>query len=177
MSFPPLSFLIFFLVVALLSWLSWNATLDAWWQPTDHNTVTKMLEMLDLEPGEVVYDLGCGDGRFLTKAVRDFELEAVGIEIDPLRVFVSKLRVLLGGARSEARVLHGDMYEKKLSEADGVLLFLSGDANEKLAPKFEDELVSGVRIVSYYHELPGWEPAREEKNEKGHPVYLYEVEN
>ena len=164
-------------VIFFLVWLSWNLTLDAWWQPTGQRTIITMLELLDLEPGDLVYDLGCGDGRTLTAAVSDFDLRAVGIEIDPLRVVFSWLRVILSGAYPRARVSPGDMYKKDISGANGVLIFLSGDANEKLAQKFLQELDQGTRIVSYYHELPGWKPLKKESNDQGHPVYLYEVEN
>lgn len=134
-----------------------------------------MLELLDLEPGDLIYDLGCGDGRTLTVAVEGFDLRATGIEIDPLRVLFSWLRVIMSGSYPRARVTPGNMYKKDVSSADGVLIFLSGNANEKLVPKFMEELEKGVRIVSYYHELSNLEPLKEEINEQGHPIYLYEV--
>lgn len=134
-----------------------------------------MLELLHLEPGDRVYDLGCGDGRALTVAAEKFDLKATGIEIDPVRVIFTWIRVVSSGAYPQARVSAGNMYEKNISNADGILIFLSGDANEKLVPKFLKELDEGVRIVSYYHELPGWEPLEEEINEQGYPVFLYEV--
>jgi len=162
-------------LVATLVWISWNLTLDAWWQPTDSATVNRMLELLDLEAGDLVYDLGCGDGRTLTAAVKGFDLRATGIEIDPLRVGFSWLRVMISGTYPRASVSHGDMYKKDVSRADGVLIFLSGVANEKLADKFLQELEEGTRIVSYYHKLPGWKPLLEEINEQGYPIYLYEV--
>jgi len=134
-----------------------------------------MLELLDLEPGNLVYDLGCGDGRTLTAATMDFDLRAVGVEIDPVRVVFSWLRVILSGTHPRARVSPGDMYKKDISGADGILIFLSGDANEKLVQKFLQELDKGTRIVSYYHELPGWKPLKEEIDDQEHPIYLYEV--
>ncbi len=134
-----------------------------------------MLELLDLEAGDLVFDLGCGDGRTLTAAVKDFDLRATGVEIDPLRVAFSWLRVMISGTYPRARLSPGDMYKKDVSGTDGVLIFLSGAANEKLANKFLQELDEGTRIVSYYHKLPGWKPLQEEVNEQGHPIYLYEV--
>ncbi len=175
MSISPAVILSFTAFIAVISWISWNLTLDAWWQPTDRQTAFRMLELLDLQPGEVVYDLGCGDGRLVIQAVRDFDLEAVGIEIDPVRVIIARLRILAGGVSPDAKVIAGDMYKEDLSGANGILLFLSGEANEKLGPKFDRELDAGTRIVSYYHELPNWSPIHEEENSKGYPIYLYEV--
>ncbi len=162
-------------LILSLVWISWNLTLDAWWQPTDRETIDRMLELLDLEAGDLVFDLGCGDGRTLTTAVADFDLRATGIEIDPLRVAFAWFRLIISGKYPRAKVSPGDMYKQNISGADGVLIFLSGDANEKLAPKFLQELDKGTRIVSYYHELPGWKPLEKEVNEQGYPIYLYEV--
>lgn len=176
MAISPVIIIFFTVFLGVVAWVSWNLTLDAWWQPTDQKTICRMLELLDLEPGEVVYDLGCGDGRLLIQAVKDFNLESVGIEIDPIRVIISRLRILASGVSSDASVIAGDMYQKNLKRADGVLLFLSGESNEKLSPKLRRELDEGVRIVSYYHEMPDWESLHEEKNKEGYPIYLYEVE-
>lgn len=168
------TFLILIPLLGVLGWISWNITLDAWWQPTDRETVSQILDLLNIEPGDVIYDLGCGDGRFLTRAVKNYDAEAVGIEIDPVRVVMSWIRIFSTGTFSRASVVMGNMYNKDLSKANAVVLFLSGDANEKLSPKLNRELKPGTKIVSYYHKLPGWTPVKREKNNDGYNIYLYE---
>ncbi|MCF7890628.1 class I SAM-dependent methyltransferase [Candidatus Bipolaricaulota bacterium] len=149
-------------------------TLDALWQPTDHKTISRVLETLDVSSGDLVYDLGCGDGRWLTRVVKDRGATAIGVEIDPFRVIVSWIRVILSGSFSRAKVIWGNMYEVDLTGADVVILFLSEEANAKLAPKFDRELARGARVASFYHKLPGWEPVSTETNEDGLEIYVYQ---
>ncbi|MFB6290934.1 MAG: cyclopropane-fatty-acyl-phospholipid synthase family protein [Candidatus Bipolaricaulia bacterium] len=155
-------------------WLGWNLTLDALWQPTDHKTITQILDLLDIEPGDTVYDLGCGDGRWLTRLVKDKDARAIGVEIDPFRAAISRLRLVLSGTFARAEVIWGNMYETDLSGADAVILFLSEKANEKLALKLDRELSQGTKIASFYHELPGWEPLKSEPNKDEYEIYIYE---
>ncbi len=155
-------------------WAGWNLSLDARWQPTGSETIARSLTLLNIAPGDLVYDLGCGDGRWLTRIVSEYDGKAIGVEIDPGRVLISWLRIVLAGAYPRAKVKWGNMYETDLSGADGVILFLSGEANRKLGPKLRQELDPGARVVSYYHQLPGWTPLETETNPEGHSIYLYE---
>ncbi len=129
--------------------------------------------MLEIEPGDHVFDLGCGDGRWLVQIVKNYSGEATGVEIDPGRVIISWARLLLSGAYKNAKVTWGNMYEEDLSDADSVILFLSGTANEKLSPKLRRELKPGTNIASYYHKLPDWEPVKTESSRDGYKIYLY----
>ncbi|MBS3736258.1 MAG: hypothetical protein V5A87_01675 [Candidatus Bipolaricaulota bacterium] len=156
-----------------LIWISWNLTLDALWQPTDHKTISRILDTLDVGSGDLVYDLGCGDGRWLTRVVRDRGARAIGVEIDPFRVIISWLRVVFSRSFSRARVIWGNMYEIDLTGADVVILFLSEEANAKLAPKFDRELSEGSKIASFYHKLPGWDPVKKKTNDDGLEIYFY----
>lgn len=156
-----------------LIWVGWNVTLDAIWQPTDHETISCILETLDISSGDLVYDLGCGDGRWLTRIVKDKKSRAIGVEIDPFRVIISRLRLIFSGTSPQAKVIWGNMYDIDLTEADAVILFLSEEANEKLVPKFNRELPQGARVASFYHKLPGWDPTKTRKNKDGYEIYFY----
>lgn len=128
------------------------------WQPTDMRRVRKMLVMSGLRPGETVYDLGCGDGRILICAAREFGAKAVGIELNPWLFAIAWLRVLFLGLRPKVRVIFGNIFKVNLSQADVVTLFLFEHVNEALKEKLLRELRKGTRIVSYVWTFQGWTP-------------------
>lgn len=169
-----MSVVLFSIVLVCLIWIGWNFTLDALWQPTDHETISRTLKTLNVGSGDLVYDLGCGDGRWLTRIVKDRGARAIGVEIDPFRVIISWLRVVFSRSFSRAKVVWGNMYEVDLAGADVVILFLSEEANSKLAPKFDRELSEGSKIASFYHKLPGWDPVKEKTNDDGLKIYFYQ---
>jgi len=158
-----------------LLWIAWNFTLDALWQPTDPVTVQRILFLADVQEGEYVVDLGCGDGRIVVAAARDFGVRATGVEIDPFRVLWGRVAILLAGVRSRARIVRGNMYAFDLSEADVVILFLSATANFKLQTRLRRELQSGSRVVSYYHPMWGWTADETGEAKGGYPIYLYRM--
>lgn len=160
-------------IVGLLGWIGWNLTLDALWQPTDHETISFILETLDVSSDDLVYDLGCGDGRWLTRIVKDKGARAIGVEIDPVRAIISRLRLIFSGSSSRAKVIWGDMYRVDLTGADTVIVFLSEEANKKLSSKFNRELTQGAKVASFYHKLPGWDPVNTKKNDDGYNIYFY----
>lgn len=128
------------------------------WQPTDMRRVRKMLTMSGLRPGEVVYDLGCGDGRILICAAREFGARAVGVELNPWLFAIAWLRVFFLGLRPRVRVIFGNIFNVDLSQADVVTLFLFEHVNEALKAKLLRELKKGTRIVSYVWTFQGWTP-------------------
>jgi SAM-dependent methyltransferase len=161
-------------VVSLL-WIGWNLTLDALWQPTDRTTVKRILFLAGVRPGEHVVDLGCGDGRIVVMAARQFGAQATGVEIDPLRVLWAWAWVLIAGVVSRARIKWGNMYRADLSAADVVILFLSPTSNRKLQSRLARELRPGARVVSYYHPMWGWEAQEIGEAKRGYPLYLYRI--
>lgn len=128
------------------------------WQPTDMRRVRRMLEMSKLCPDEVVYDLGCGDGRILVCAAREFGARAVGVELNPWLFLLAWFRVLSLGLQSRVRVIFGNIFSVDLAEADVVTLFLFEHVNEALKEKLNRELKEGARIVSYVWTFRGWVP-------------------
>jgi SAM-dependent methyltransferase len=160
-----------------LLWIAWNLTLDALWQPTDRVTVRRLLQLGEVRPEDHVVDLGCGDGRIVVAAARDFGARATGVEIDPLRVLWARARVRLGGIAGRARVVRGNMYTFDISGADVVVLFLSATANLRLQKRLQADLKSGSRVVSYYHPMWGWKPDVVGEAKGGHPIYVYRLGN
>ncbi len=158
-----------------LLWVGWNLTLDALWQPTDRVTVRRILFLAGVREGEHVIDLGCGDGRIVVAAARQFGARATGVEIDPLRVLWARARARLAGVASHTRILWGNMYRADLSGADVVVLFLSPTANLKLQSRLAHELRPGARVVSYYHPMWGWEAQEIGEAKHGYPLYLYRI--
>jgi len=128
--------------------------------PTPEKVVRKMLEIAKAGPEDIVYDLGCGDGRIIVTAAKEFHVKkAVGVE-------------------GIAHVVKGNFFEVDISEATVVTMFLLTNVNEMLMPKLQKELKPGTRIVSHEFEMRGWKPKEVVKVEDGnmtHLVYLYVI--
>ena len=140
--------------------------------------VEKMLELARLKSGETLYDLGCGDGRILLSAARNFGARAYGVELSPTLVKRAQQMVESQGLQDQVTILQGDMMQIDVSAANVVALYLMTDANAQLRPKLERELKPGARVVSLEFKIKGWKPARVEKVEAHrHPytIYVYEL--
>ena len=136
--------------------VSWTALRGAPWVPTSFKLVRRMLTLADVKPGEVVYDLGSGDGRLLVAAVRLHRAKAVGIEIDPLRYLWTQALITVLGLRGRITVLWGSFFDRDLSEADVVTLYLTEKTNARIVEKLRKELRPGTRVVSHSFTFPGW---------------------
>jgi precorrin-6B methylase 2 len=148
--------------------------LDVAYIPTPRNIVRQMLLLAKLRRGELLYDLGAGDGRILIEAARGFAARCVGVEIDPERI--KRLKERLAATKVEAEVVQGDLMNVDLSNADVVTIYLSDSVNSRLAPKLERELRTGARVVSLDYVLPSWKQDRELTVTSGaikRRIYLY----
>src|SRR5258708_37384715 len=140
--------------------------------------VDRMLELADLKPGEMLYDLGSGDGRILLTAVQRFRAKAVGIEISDALVDGTNTRIMKFGLQNEAKVIHADFLQVDLSPADVVTMYLATDANEMLRPNLEKYLKPGARVVSHDFAMPNWKPKLVDKQvpkAKCHVIYLFPI--
>ena len=142
--------------------------------------IRRLLTMADLKPGEVLYDLGAGDGRTLIIAAQEFGALGVGIELrdDLVKQAVKKIRKL--GLEDRIKMIHGDLFKVDISPADVVYLYLTTSANEKVKPKLEAELKRGARVVSHDYEIIGWKAEIVERfcenprlGYPTHTLYLY----
>src|SRR5579871_5908173 len=117
--------------------------------PTPQVVVDKMLSMASIKPTDVVYDLGCGDGRILITAVRNYHCRAVGVELsrDIYDRTCQKIKAL--GLGDQISMVHGNVLQTDFSSADVVTLYLMSSTNERLKPQMERYLKPGARVVSH----------------------------
>jgi SAM-dependent methyltransferase len=140
--------------------------------------VNEMLRLAEVTAGDVVYDLGSGDGRILIAAARDRGARGVGLEIDPALVAQSTERARRLGLADRLSFRQQDLLEADLSPATVVTLYLSPDLNRRLRPKLMSELRPGSRIVSHSFDMGDWAPSRTlqvSSNEGSHTLYLWVV--
>jgi SAM-dependent methyltransferase len=144
-------------VLVILAAISamWTERRGAPWVPTTLSKVHRMLEMAEVGPGDVVYDLGCGDGRLIVAAVRRYGARAVGIEVDPLRYLWCQILTTVLGLRQRVRIVYGDFFSKDISEATVVTCYLLQDTNDRLVGKLRRELRPGTLVVSNSFTFPG----------------------
>lgn len=122
--------------------------------------VKRMLKLAKPKPGEVLFDLGCGDGKIITTAAKEYGVKAVGIELREDLVKRALERVHALGLDQNVKVVHGDIFDQDIGDADVVTLYLTTHANEQIKPKLEKELKPGSRVVSNCYEIPGWKPVQ-----------------
>ncbi len=140
--------------------------------------VNEMLRLAEVTTGDVVYDLGSGDGRILIAAARDRGARGVGLEIDPALVAQSTDRARRLGLTDKVTFRQQDLFEADLTPATVVTLYLSPDLNRRLRPKLLRELRPGARIVSHSFDMGDWAPTRTmqvSSNEGSHTLYLWVV--
>ena len=142
---------------------------------TPARVVERMLEMAHPKPGEMLYDLGCGDGRILISAVEKYKVKAVGVEISPKVAAEAKAQIARAGLAAQARVIQGDLLQVDFTGADIVTIYLDTKLNEALRPQLERYLKAGARVVSHDYAIPGWKPTQVDKTDgdRGHFIYLY----
>jgi precorrin-6B methylase 2 len=151
---------------------------DVHYEPTSPDVVQVMFRLANVKSGEVVYDLGCGDGRIVITAVREFGARGVCVDIDPQRIAESTKNARAAGVTENIRFLNQDLFETDVSEASVVMLFLSAELNLKLRPKLLRELKPGTRIVSHWHDMGDWKPqkvVRVRSSGRERSVYLWTI--
>jgi SAM-dependent methyltransferase len=143
--------------------------------PTPMDAVHAMLEMAGTGTGDVVYDLGCGDGRIVIAAVEDHGAKrAVCVEIDPDLVAEARLNAEAAGVADRIRFVEGDLFDVDLSPATVVTLYLLPDVNLRLRPKLLRELRPGSRVVSNSFDMGDWEPEQTDRV-KGKNLFLWTI--
>lgn len=148
--------------------------------PTPQEVVDKMLELADLDEEDVVYDIGCGDGRIVITAAAKYGARGVGIDIVPQRIRESKENAEKAGVEDMVEFILEDAVKVDLSEATVVTLYLLPESNELLRPKLERELKRGAYVISHNYSMPSWEEkAREvvtvkDNGESEHTIYVYQ---
>lgn len=150
--------------------------------PSPEEVVAEMLQLAQVNQDDLVYDLGCGDGRFVITAAKLFGARGVGVDIDPARVQESEENAQKEGVADMVRFFVHDLFETDIREATVVTLYLFPDLNLKLRPKLLRELRPGTRVLSYQYDMGEWEPDARRTVRKGRispeqpdPVYYFWV--
>ena len=147
-------------------------TPDVIFVPTPQAAVEKMLELAEVKKGDVVYDLGCGDGRIVVTAAKKFGAKGIGIDIDPQRIAESKENVRTNGVEKLVTIKNADIFEEDFRDANVITLYLLPSLNVKLIPQF-DKLKPGTRIVSYQFNMDGVKPKETYTGNGSYTIYKW----
>jgi cyclopropane fatty-acyl-phospholipid synthase-like methyltransferase len=152
--------------------------LDAPYVSTPYPVVEEMLRLAQVGPRDMVYDLGCGDGRFVIAAAEKFGARGVGIDLDPKRLEEAAAGARRAGVTGRVSFRQEDLFKADFSSATVVTLFLFPELNARLAPKLRSSLKPGSRIVAYQFGIPGW--SADEKSQLNidgfsHDMYLWRI--
>jgi hypothetical protein len=147
---------------------------DVVYVPTPPQVVDAMLEMAGVQDGDVLYDLGSGDGRIPIAAAKKYDVRAVGIDIDPQRIKEANANAEAAGVTDRVTFRQEDLFEADFSGATVVTLYLLNSLNERLRPRLLAELKPGTRIVSHAFRMGDWEP-EQWREVDGSMIYFWTV--
>ena len=137
-----------------------------------------MLRLAKVNADDIVYDLGCGDGRIVITAARQFGARGVCVDIDPRRIAESRENAHQAGVTERIQFLNVDLLATRIDDATVIMLFLSRELNLAVRPKLLRELKPGTRIVSHWHDMGDWKPqetVRVQSSGRERPIYLWTV--
>jgi ubiquinone/menaquinone biosynthesis C-methylase UbiE len=135
----------------------------------------KMLDLSQIRSGEILYDLGCGDGRLIVLAGKEIGAKATGIELREDLIERARTEIKRLNLEDKVNVVQGNFFDIPITNADVVTLYLTSSANERLRPKLEAELKHGARVVSHDFKVPGWKPSVVYNELLGHTIYAYRI--
>ena len=144
-----------FLIVATAA--AQRRTPDVPYVPSTEEAVDGMLKLAAVKKTDIVYDLGCGDGRIVIAAARNYGAHAVGIDIDPERISEANENAKRAGVEALVRFEENDLFQADIHEASVVTLFLLSSVNRRLEPKLRRDLKPGSRIVSNTFSMGNWQ--------------------
>lgn len=150
--------------------------LDAPYVSTPQPVVDAMLRLAGVRAGDVVYDLGCGDGTIVITAARDFGARGVGVDIDPRRIAAANAFARLAGVTDRVRFAVQDVMQTDFSDATVLTLYLLPELNAKLLPRIRRDLKPGARVVAHQFGIGDWKPDRSETAWSGtmdHQIHLW----
>jgi len=147
---------------------------DVIYVPTPQEVVDEMLKVAKVGKGDVLYDLGSGDGRIPVTAAKRFGIRAVGIDIDPDRIQEARENARKNGVEKLVTFRNEDLFETDFREATVVTLYLLPDLNVKLRPRLLKDLKPGTRIVSHQFDMGDWKPERT-IDLNGRTIYFWTV--
>ncbi len=153
--------------------VSLAAEQDVAFATTPPEVVEAMLTLAGVGPGDVVYDLGCGDGRIVVAAAKR-GARGVGVESDPALVTEARALAAREGVSDRTRFEVGNLFETDISDATVVMLYLQPEPNLRLSPRLRTELPPGARVVSHSYDMGDWTPS-EMRRVEGRRIYLWTI--
>jgi SAM-dependent methyltransferase len=147
---------------------------DVPYVPSPEEVVDGMLKLAAVKQGDVVYDLGCGDGRIVIAAAKKYHARGVGVDINPERIKEAEENARKAGVADRVRFIEKNLFDADIGDASVVTLYLLPDVNLKLRPKLLKELKPGTRVVSHSFTMGDWKADKEIRVE-GRSVYLWIV--
>jgi SAM-dependent methyltransferase len=177
------AFMLFFLLVCIGSSLFAQENEKVPYVPSPMEVVDRMLEFADVKKGDVVFDIGSGDGRMVIQAAKKYGAKGVGLELDPKLVEIARAEAKRQGVDHLVEFRQGDALKADLSAATVVTLYMLPSFNRLLRPVLEKQLKSGARLVAHDYPIEGWNPVkweemplmdtRPEVTPHNHVLYLY----
>ena len=168
-------------LVALFAWVGLASAraqddddFDVPYVPTPQNVVDLMLTLADLKPGDVLYDLGSGDGRIVITAAKKYGVHGVGIDINPIRVQEANENARKEGVTDKVEFRKNDLFQEDIHTATVVTLYLLPSVNEKLKPKLFRELRPGTKIISHDFDMGDWKPEKRVEVDN-HRVFFWTI--
>ena len=146
--------------------------LDVPYVPTTDEAVEAMLKLANVQKSDIVYDLGCGDGRIVITAAKKYGAHGVGIDLNPDRIAEAKENAKKAGVEDLVRFEENDLFKANIEPATVVTLFLLSSVNLKLRPKLLQDLKPGTRIVSNTFDMGDWKPEKEATVGNGEESFL-----
>ncbi len=143
--------------------------------PTDQDVVAKMLELAEVKKGDVVYDLGSGDGRIVVTAAKKYGVRAIGFEIDPERIKEARENIKKAGVGKLVEIRQQDILTVDVSPASVVTMYLLPEVNLKLRPTLLKQLKPGSRVVSHDFDMGDWKPEKTIQAGDSATLYLWRI--
>lgn len=164
--------ILYIIAITVLLTFMYAGLRGAPWVPTWKQDVIRAIRLAGIQPGQKVYDLGCGDGRIVHAAAR-VGAEAVGYDISLLPYVLAKIRGLLPAKPGKYRIMFRDFWNIDISDADVVFVFLLPEFHNRLKIKFEQELKPSAKVTALVWPIKGWEPTETDSAENRVNIYLY----
>lgn len=147
---------------------------DVPYVPTPPHVVERMLQIAEVKPGNMVMDVGCGDGRMVVAAADKFGARGLGVDINPERIAEANANARQAGVQDKVEFRVGDLFETDLSQADVLAIYLLTEVNLRLRPRILDTMKPGARVVSHAFNMAEWSPDHHETVD-GRNVYMWIV--
>lgn len=149
-------------------------SLDVPFVPTPEPVVEEMLRLANIKKGDVLYDLGSGDGRIVIAAAKKFGIHGVGIDLNPERIQEAQANAKTAGVAGLVTFKHLDLFEADISKATVVTMYLLPSVNLKLKPKLLKDLRPGTRLISHDFDMGDWKPEKTVEKD-GHRIYFWTI--